>query len=231
MSYLGVTSLQNYDSWVGRSPAEIKRAVAALPHGWLTVFGSVVPRWANRVRNYFNETPKQLTLLDVIKGADLVHDLPRPGLYAKGALPDLPAVYRDSRGKHWFMMVPGGAVYHMGNGKPTGKDIAKAQYRWQSHSVFKLVSPDSTGGSSEVILKNPRKQMLVGRTGQTMPIAGDVVFDNVLRGSYNFAETLVRGFTRHEHYDVKPHERMVAPYLNPPAFTSLEARVFPPLPR
>jgi hypothetical protein len=55
--------LRNYGEWIGKSPFEIRSAVSQY-NGWTTVFASGLPRWAHRLRNYFNESPRELLRLD-----------------------------------------------------------------------------------------------------------------------------------------------------------------------
>jgi len=55
--------LRDYDKWVGRTALDVYHS-AAKAGGWQKVFPGHLPRWASRVRQYFNVTPMLLSLLD-----------------------------------------------------------------------------------------------------------------------------------------------------------------------
>jgi hypothetical protein len=126
-------------------------------------------------------------------------------------------------------MTPAGTVYHVGDGHPSDEEQRDAfLYGKHEDFPFKLVSPDGTGGSSEIIIRNPnRKKHPIDKYNVWVSIANNLDFNEVTRGSYNYAETVIRGFTAHENMDVKPHERMTKGYINPPFFSPLGARYFP----
>src|SRR4051794_12591186 len=54
--------LKDYGKWIGKSAQDVYIAVLRAG-GWKNVFPTDVPRWASRVRNYFNVTPTTLTRL------------------------------------------------------------------------------------------------------------------------------------------------------------------------
>src|SRR6478736_2152587 len=54
--------LKDYAKWIGKSAQDVYIAVLQAG-GWRNVFPTDVPRWASRVRNYFNVTPTTLTRL------------------------------------------------------------------------------------------------------------------------------------------------------------------------
>jgi hypothetical protein len=148
--------LSDYRDWLGKSASTILQAVIA-ERGWSRVFpwGRKFPTWASRVRNYFNVTPRRLKLLDEGLSKALVE---RNNAFVlgndyKAALALSGDVYVDERRRLWFEMRAGGAVYHY-EGRGFGPGAPKAivaTLQSQKHvPVFKLVSPDPTGGSSEV---------------------------------------------------------------------------------
>jgi hypothetical protein len=108
--------------------------------------------------------------------------------------------------------------------------------------VFKLVSPDDTGGSLEVIIKSKlvtrtlsnglrvmTRQEMIGPEGSPTSIVNEVEPDRVYRGSYNYAETAVSGFALHEYCDVLPHSERKDFYVNPDEALPFESRRFPSL--
>lgn len=56
-------ALRDYGNWVGKTAWEVYGSVIAVG-GWEHVFPGALPRWASRIRQYFNLTPMTLTLLD-----------------------------------------------------------------------------------------------------------------------------------------------------------------------
>ena len=240
---MNFNDLKTYDYWIGKTALDIKQSVGCTVKGWEFVFpeGGTFPAWANKVRNYFNEIPTQLAVVGKLKAKTLAGRLSKPGILSKFGLPDgddYPFVFVDNKGNHWFLMTPGGGVYHQGDGSPGFWDKVGAQFMDQDETIFKLVSPDLIGGSSEVIIKNPRKINNLGNTSMKnwknnlqspfFSIVSDIDFDNKTRGTYNFSETLTKGFTAHDYRDIKPHENMIGSYLSPTKLSSLESRIFPP---
>lgn len=57
---MNVNELRNYNNWVGQRADVIYNNVRALG-GWEIVFPGKLPRWASKVRNYFNIVPRELT--------------------------------------------------------------------------------------------------------------------------------------------------------------------------
>ena len=51
--------LGRYEKWIGRSALEIRGLVIDVG-GWTTVFTGKLPKWAHRLRNFFNEPPRKL---------------------------------------------------------------------------------------------------------------------------------------------------------------------------
>src|SRR6266487_2929990 len=58
-----LVELRNYRKWVGKSPTDILMDVVRCG-GWEAVFDTGLPRWAHRLRNYFNVAPRKLQRLD-----------------------------------------------------------------------------------------------------------------------------------------------------------------------
>ena len=117
--------------------------------------------------------------------------------------------YQDQLGYIWWQMTPGATIYHTGTGKvknPT-KEALDAERKGQEATVFKLVSPDGTGGSWEVIIKNPENTKTIG-TGEPVTITPKILeSDPRLQGSYNYSETIEMGLSAHELRDVLPHKK------------------------
>jgi hypothetical protein len=60
---LTLEALKDYRNWVGETVLDVHYSVIRVG-GWQTVFPGALPRWASRIRQYFNLTPMTLTLLD-----------------------------------------------------------------------------------------------------------------------------------------------------------------------
>jgi len=63
MAILNINDLRVYDKWIGQTAMDVYYSVIAV-NGWQNVFQGPLPRWASRVRQYFNLTPMTLKLLD-----------------------------------------------------------------------------------------------------------------------------------------------------------------------
>jgi hypothetical protein len=156
-------------------------------------------------------------------------------------------VYKDQANHTWYQMSPGATIYHWGRDPIVPSLEALIQTGGQATiPVFKLVSPDGTGGSSETIIENPQdrtvtigivrsmiRTMKVGRiaigdVGKPEQVANRIVTDLRHQGSYNYAETVRVGLAAHRLRDVQPHEKHPSAYVNPPnRFTPLALRLFP----
>jgi len=202
------------------------------------------PEWAHSVRNYFNETPASLRL-HFQKGRP-PGSLPRfyssplgptalpAGLQALALTGD---TYQDESGLIWYQMSTAGAVYHY-PGDVTFYKKLDAGAKYQSFMpVFKLISPDETGGSREIIVRNwmtnyvPLTNIEWGEEtigkGEWVSIIAKTVFDKAYEGSYNYSETVMKGLDAHEYRDVKPHKNNPV-YKNPiHPWTKIEDRRFP----
>jgi hypothetical protein len=158
-------------------------------------------------------------------------------------------VYEDELGRTiWFQMAPGGGIYHYGP-KPRYPTVkaAEATMKMQPLApVFKLVCPDGTGGSRECCITNPQNhtgQLLpnsgtinfgdwtIGKVNEVVNVQNRIVTDSVAQGSYNYAETTVKGLPAHERLDVKTDPMKPGFFVEPPdlfKFSDLWARRFPP---
>lgn len=229
---MNLSELQDYGNWVGESAKTILRAVIK-NGGWELVFPLMVEPWASRVRNFFNLTPNYLTRLDFPSSFRLIkrHHKNHEGL-ARFALSG--DVYEDETGRIWFEMHTAGAAYHYEGDVDWNK--AKGVVLPQAFiPVFKLVSPDGTGGSCEVCIHNwqnykalgfKKGKRYIGKIGQRVSIRSKVVINSVYQGSYNYSETIVKGRTAHELRDVIPHKEDEGFYINPPRYSALEKRIF-----
>jgi hypothetical protein len=277
---MNMNQLTNYREWIKVSAQTVYVAVLAAG-GWRNVFPTRVPRWASRVRNYFNVTPTTLEqlpgdvsararqhverfkfLLDchAVQTYNRTHQNYRPNPWGKLDPPPfkVPAgcpakadhdvvhtgvfdeigtrfglsgeVYKDASGRLWYQMSAGSTIFHYGN-HPKVKSVEAAYVntiKGQNDTpVFKLMSPDNTGGSCELILKNDGYDMVVA-VKQKTNIRQLIVTDPRYQGSYNYAETVQVGFAAHELRDIKPHVEQTGFYLDPlDRYSPLAHRRFP----
>lgn len=239
---MNLKELQDYNNWIGKSPRQILDDVKN--YGWVSVFNDLVkfpkglPIWAHRVRNYFNLEPYFLTRLDEkeskirLKRIAYSANIRDEGMFdafkRSRALSD--HVYLDETKTEWFQMSPGGTIYHFKDVTNQAKEAVAQEVLGQSRTpIFKLVSPDSTGGSCETIIKNmvqvkstakrvadalmPLSQLpktgpldsSIGHVNAVSPVARLIVDIPKFQGSYNYAETVSRGFADHEKLDIEPH--------------------------
>jgi hypothetical protein len=277
---MNIDELRNYRKWIGLSAQKVYLAVLA-NGGWKNVFPTDVPRWASRVRNYFNVTPTTLTRLsdDVSKAAlkkvqriaflldchdvqtfnryhqdyhptpqgtlppppfpvpagcpakadpEIVHMGVKDVVGTKGALSEF--VYKDESNRLWYQMTPGSTIYHYGGHPhhPALDAIYVEAFKGQRGTpVFKMMSPDNTGGSNELILNDDGYDM-IGDVNKPGDIRGFIVTDPRYQGSYNYSETVQVGLAAHELRDVKPHRDGRDFYINPDnRFSLLGTRLFP----
>ena len=153
-------------------------------------------------------------------------------------------VYKDESNHTWFQMSSGATIYHWGR-DPV---VPAVEALWQLGKqavvpIFKLVSPDQTGGSSETIIQNRQNQyvsifgrsfkvgrLAMGEVNKSEIVAHLVVTDAWHQGSYNYSETVGVGLAAHQKRDVAPHAKYPYPgvYVNPPnRFSPLGLRHFP----
>lgn len=135
-------------------------------------------------------------------------------------------------------MSTGGTVYHYPGDVTAYKKIDEALKFQAFIPIFKLISPDDTGGYLEIIVRNWMTNYVpvtgiewgtstIG-TGDWESIIAKTVFDKAYEGSYNYSETVMKGLDAHQRRDVEPHKKN--PVYNSPIhpWTSIEDRRFPP---
>jgi hypothetical protein len=222
--------LRDYRNWYDLNAEQILAIVRKTPGGWATVFHKGIPCWASRIRNYFNVTPDCLMRFDWQRERAIYNKrLINRGLMAWHALHG--AVYKDRHNNEWLQMSTAASVYHY-EGEVTKFKKVGAYVKPQAlMPIFKLVSPDDTGGSRELILSNPKDWIL--RDGTVVDvlhwkyIRNRVVLHETYAGSYNYAETITRGFSAHEKADVETHREWPGFYINPDPDKPLNKRWFP----
>ncbi len=227
---MNLAELRDYGNWVGKDAATILRSVVG-KGGWLAVFPCALPTWASRVRNYFNVTPAWFHRVDKDEARSLVktHHTYRAGL-ARFALSG--DVYRDEARRVWFEMATGGAAYHYEGEVTLWKKLKGVVLPKSRIPIFKLISPDGSGGSGELILDNPRsgqggRGSSIAEVGQVIHLRARLVLTEEYQATYNYSETIATGLPAHELRDVKPHTTAAGFYLNPPPSSALAQRVFP----
>lgn len=262
--------LGKYTYWQNKSPNQILKEVGTVAGGWRSVFPDRLPKWAHRVRNFFNQESFLLTRLDQrtaltetqklsVKSRVFISMVNKNYFDAIGEHGALSGdVYKDRSGRMWFQMSAGGAIYHFKEVKHKVPEAILQTVLGQSITpIFKLVSPDGTGGSCETILKNfegmaraeidilniPGVNQIIEKLpfglgdsggynfGEINKPSTVVIIDNPhYRGSYNYAETVMSGLPAHEKFDIKPHEDDPNGYIKVPRpypFSDLSDRIFP----
>lgn len=225
------------------------------------------PDWASRVRNYFNDVPSSLAILTPPLARAIVNQYRRKwswySVAQKSSVSDAPAVYVGNNmapWNFWITYANGGTVFHFPLDKElSGWDWPKSSlYRSRQADmitksqmpIFKLVCPDGTGGSSEIVIHNHLlkpdsgkdtggRQLRHGHSTVRGSKPGDppVLIKNHLviapeyRGSYNYSETMVAGFLAHDYRDIAPDKVSSDPMhiLWPPKGQGLASRKFPRL--
>lgn len=247
MSTLSTEDLQDSGKWVSLNAEQILYSVLHAG-GWAAVFPKGVPSWLHKLRNYFNIEPKSLKLVNKSLTDHWMQDIRSHGELNSyvGERTLTGHVYHDEEIAVWYQMGPGGTIYHW------GKDVKypKPEAAWTHLNgqddvpIFKLVSPDGTGGSKETIITNPKirryreegkfagvlphiaRGTKIGATDQQVLVIDRVVRKMKHQGSYNFAETAVVGLDEHNKYDVNTHKKDPI-YLDPPdRFQPLSKRIF-----
>lgn len=152
-------------------------------------------------------------------------------------------VYLDNLNRPWFQMAAGSTIYHWGDHPDS--PAAEAVYqdvimRQNDTPVFKLISPDDNGGSSEAIIFNAEikdgpynnRSSVIGKVNEPINVKAAIETDPILQASYNYSETAIVGLSEHEKRDVKPHVHSSFFYVNPPdQFAALPLRRFPDVDR
>lgn len=242
---MNLQQLQDYNFWVGKTPWEIREAVKGVG-GWKVVFPHELPLWAHRVRNYFNREPAVLKRLNESRAKPHLDRLeagyPKGSSWMddfkiKNAIQGYPfkEVYKDLYGCIWFQMAKASTIYHWGDDpkRESLEGVGQEVKPWDP-PVFKLISPDGTGGSGETIIKNPNRVLgpysVLSETEVDIKVEDRVITDSWHQGSYNYSETTVSGTSEHQKRDVETHKlyKMNNVYINPPdRFASLRVRRFP----
>lgn len=251
MALLYKSELQDSVDWVGRNAKEILDSVRNAD-GWEKVFPNGIPTWLHKLRNYFNVEPKTLRLMDKSVTDHWMRKIRSHGqiggLITRFALTG--DVYFDEEVEVWYQMGAGGSIYHWGDkpgifGYLSGLDAFHTQIfrRQKGIPIFKLICPDETGGSRETIVSNPviriertigpygledrhHRSSKIGKMNKAVLVIDRVETKMEYQGSYNFAETSVKGLDKHEKYDVETHKKDSV-YIDPPdRFEPLEKRVF-----
>lgn len=289
---MNIKELRDYRNWIGQ-PADKLYFAARAAGGWKVVFPHSLPRWASKIRNYFNVLPVTLQRVPEKNAKDLLKRVevfkfkldchaaqsanrtfqnyrpnpngkydPPPFAVPEGCpveaeddvkhtgLADSIAVnsalsgqvYMDERNRAWYQMAAGSTIYHFGRHPgwfPAIEAIWQDKVRGQNDTpVIKLISPDNTDGSNEVILFNDGVSAYgwgggseaVGAVNERWNISKIIVTDPAYQGSYNYSETAQVGLAAHEQRDVKPHVSGRNFYVNPKdPFSSLKLRSFPSL--
>lgn len=241
--------LRDPSEWVNQTAQCILDSVRRA-EGWGKVFGKEkeFPMWLHKLRNYFNVEPTTLRLLD--KG---ISNYWMAKIREHNQLNDFTGkrtlsghVYADDLNRIWYQMGPGGSIYHWGDDPSWHAPIDAAfthLFRGQTGiPIFKLICPDETDGSNETIVSNDMErrevatpgsrsyevkgQSQIGKVNQTVPVQGRLITTMDHQGSYNFAETAVKGLDAHEKFDVHTHKKDKV-YIDPSdRFTSLSSRIF-----
>ncbi len=229
--------LLNYSRWKDETPKFILDKVKNFG-GWKAVFQNGIPQDINRVRNYFNVLPKKLTYLGTGNSIGPYIFFPN-GMKLKqnGGVFDLIGrmsltgdYYKDDQtpARYWFQYTTGGTGFHQKGGGTSWYGAVKEQAIPQRlQPIFKLIHPDGTGGSSEVIVKNFQRgvwkggKSTFGKKGISVPLIGNkivsrIVTDKELQGSYNFSDAFVQSNRDHTIRDVIPHQKKKKPYIDPP---------------
>jgi hypothetical protein len=222
--------LRDYRNWYDLNAEQVLTAVQRTKGGWKTVFPKGIPCWASRLRNYFNITPHFLMRYDSQREwTNYFKHLVKRSLMEWHALHG--AVYKDKQNRDWLQMATAAAVYHY-SGKVNKRKKAAAYIKPQAlMPIFKLISPDGTGGSRELILTNPKGWIFGDSTVVDVLhwkyIRERVVLQEPYEGSYNFAETITVGYDEHVKADVDTHREWPGFYINPDPDSALKDRGFP----
>lgn len=253
---MNIEQLRDYKNWVGKSSGDILASVINVG-GWQNVFTleafpktpTGLPRWAHRIRNFFNQEPTQLNYYQFEGTESYAYKLikitqnlvPSSGHDYKKDAALSGHTYKDENKNIWLQMSAMATVYHFKHKLSMAEMAAQLAIRGQSGTpVFKLVSPDGSKGSRETIIFNPFKKadILLQVVGFQIPARGESTIkgrsvmnriekDSLYQGSYNYGETAVAGSDTHTRYDVTPHEKDPKGYVNPDnRFSNLYSRKF-----
>lgn len=249
MGLLYASELREPSEWVRQNAQNILDSVIKAG-GWKKVFPDKLPRWLHKLRNYFNVEPTSLRLMDKAVTERWMTEIRKHGHLNSfvGRRTLSGHVYFDEEIEVWYQMGPGGSIYHWGDPVRFPKIEAAHTHAFRGQTgipIFKLISPDGTGGSRETIVSNPmvHRQKVdfgpntppmyimvgrphIGEVNQTVAVKARLITRIEHQGSYNFAETSVRGLDQHEKYDVETHKKDSV-YIDPPdRFAPLSKRIF-----
>lgn len=224
--------LRDYRYWYENdlNAEQILKAVQGFKGGWKAVFPKGIPCWASRLRNYFNILPDSLMRFDWQREQTIYKkNLVDGGFMAFHALHG--AVYKDEKNRVWLQMATAAGVYHYEGEVNKRKKAAAFLKPQMMMPIFKLVSPDGTGGSLELVLTNP-KGHLFGDSTVVDPLHWKKISDRIVdhwlyEGSYNYAETVTVGYDNHVKADVDTHREWPGFYINPDQKSPLKDREFP----
>jgi hypothetical protein len=115
---MNLQKLKKYDNWIGKTPLFIVEAVKNVG-GWSTVFPSgEFPRWAHRIRNYFNKEPRLLMRLEkseaekYLKNLEEVSKQTKKSREVKSVAKIKPSgIFGDALGKTLPEIIPIAEVY------------------------------------------------------------------------------------------------------------------------
>jgi hypothetical protein len=222
--------LRDYRNWYDLSAAQVLAAVQKTTGGWATVFPKGIPCWASRLRNYFNVTPHFLMRYDSQREwTNYFKHLVKRSLMEWHALHG--AVYKDKQNRDWLQMATAAAIYHYSGENNRRKKVAAYVKPQMMMPIFKLISPDGTGGSRELVLTNPKGWLFGDSTIVDVlhwkHIRNRVVLQEPYEGSYNYAETITSGYKAHVRADVDTHREWPGFYINPDPDSALADRGFP----
>jgi hypothetical protein len=199
-----------------------------------------LPKWAHRLRNFFNEQPKELLRVGKAWAKSARQQIVLQNLsatnIAAAAFADSGDVYSEpewdgtnTHWKDWIEMSQAGSQYHSAEGHGV---VVSAVIPHSMTGNFKLVRPDGTGGSSEVALHNWRHGITKtgkrskAEVGKWVNARTQAIVEDQYRGSYNFADTMDAGYEEHKRLDMIPDETYGTKYINEGRWAPIGKRVF-----
>jgi len=234
--------LRDYSHWIGKSALTIRQHVI-LNGGWTAVFPAPtdLPKWAHRLRNFFNEPPKRLLRMGDFEAKRARQQITLKNQSTKNTIAAMFAasgdVYTelksvdggDAKWDYWIEMSQAGSKYHSKEGL---NEVESAVLPHSFTGNFKLVCPDGTGGSSETALHNWRTGILEtgkrskAEVGEWVNGVTQAILDDQYRGSYNYADTMDAGYDEHERLDMDTDKKYGTKYINEGRWAAIGDRVF-----
>jgi len=252
------SDLRSYRHWIGKTPHFILTQVRQVG-GWGAVFRDRLPAWASRVRNFFNDTPTTLSILPLRENL-AARKLVRTNRFDVSTSKH-PVIYRGNNTlpyNLWVTYRKEGSVLHYewsGDHSDLTKSVMAFFTEKELIPVFKLVCPDGTGGSSEIVIHNWQLELdrstpwnhnsgagggRAYRHGQktvggmkpgdkAISIRTKLVVTPEFRGSYNYGDAANAGFLAHDRMDMSPDKVAKDPFhiIFPPRGVSFASRRFP----